>query len=134
MKAFLSHSSKDKVFVSQVVKQLGILQCEYDEYTFDFTLNTAAIRSALKRCGLFVLFLSSNSVNSSFVDEELRTALEGRAKGLIKQILIFSIDLTSYKALPEWLREINVVQHMSNPKACGRKIQAALIALETEVS
>jgi len=134
MKAFLSHSSKDKAFVGQVARQLGILQCEYDEYTFEYTLNSLAIRNALKRCQLFVLFLSANSVRSSFVDDELKVALEGHAKGLLKQILIFSIDLTSYKALPEWLRNINVVQHMSNGKACARKIQAALISLDTETA
>jgi TIR domain len=134
MKAFLSHSSKDKTFVTRVANQLGPLQCEYDEYTFESTLNTVAIRRALKRCSLFVLFLSANSIQSTFIDEELRAALEGRAKGLIKQILIFSLDLTSYKALPEWLREINVVQRMSNYKACGRKIQATLTALDSETT
>jgi hypothetical protein len=106
--------------------------CEHDEHSFEYTLNTEAIRNALKRCGLFVLFLSANSVKSSFVAEELRAALEDRSRGLIKQVLIFSLDSTSYQSLPEWMRDINIAQRMSNAKVCARKIQASLIALETE--
>lgn len=132
MKAFLSHSSKDKHFVREVAKNLGNVQIEYDEYTFEYVLNAEAIRRALARSDLFVLFLSENSVQSSFVKEEMRAALEARAKGTIKQVLIFSIDGTSYRSLPEWLREINVVQHLGSEKACARKIQASLISLETQ--
>jgi hypothetical protein len=132
MRAFLSHSSKDKPFVSQVADALGPLQCEYDEYSFEFILNTEAIRNALRRSDLFVFFLSANSVKSTFIAEELRTALEDRARGLLKQVLIFSLDATSYQELPEWMRDINVVRRLSTPKACARKIQAALLALEAD--
>ena len=86
MRAFLSHSSKDKPLVAQVATALGPLQCEYDEYSFEFTLNTEAIRNALKRCDLFVFFLSANSVKSNFVAEELRAALEDRSRGLIPSL------------------------------------------------
>ena len=132
MRAFLSHSSKDKPFVSQVADALGPLQCEYDEYSFEFILNTEAIRKALRRSDLFVFFLSANSVKSSFVAEELRAALEDRARGLLKQVLIFSLDATSYQELPEWMRDINVVRRLSTPKACARKIQAALLRLAVD--
>jgi hypothetical protein len=101
-------------------------------YSFEYTLNTEAIRNALKRSDLFVFFLSANSIRSSFVAEELRAALEDRSRGFIRQVLIFSLDATSYQSLPEWLRDINIVRRLSSQKACARKIQAALIALETE--
>jgi hypothetical protein len=132
VKAFLSHSSKDKYFVRQVAASLGVPQVEYDEHTFEFSLNVEAIRRALKRSDLFVLFLSANSVTSSFVADEQRAALEARGRGIIKKVLVFAIDNTSYKALPEWLREINVVQQLSSPKACARRIQSSLIALDAE--
>ncbi|NJO33556.1 MAG: TIR domain-containing protein [Rhodospirillales bacterium] len=115
MKAFLSHSSKDKYFVGQVAKALGTTQIEYDEQTFEYTLNVKAIRHALARSDLFVAFLSANSIGSSFVAEEHRAALEARGRGDLEHILIFAIDNTSYKMLPEWLREINVVQQLSSP-------------------
>jgi hypothetical protein len=134
VKAFLSHSSKDKYFVGQVAAALGPLQIEYDEKTFDLTLNVQAIRRALSRADLFVLFLSTNSIASPFVAEEERTALEARGRGILKKVLIFAIDSTSYRALPDWLREINIVQHLSSAKACARRIQATLIELDAEQS
>jgi tetratricopeptide (TPR) repeat protein len=132
MKAFLSHSSKDKALVRAVADRLGVARCEYDEYTFEFTLNAEAIRNALKRSTLFVFFLSHDSVRSGFVAEELRIALESRAAGTLRRVLVFSLDATSHKALPEWMREINVSFHITNAKSIARKIEASLIALEAE--
>jgi hypothetical protein len=132
LKAFLSHSSKDKPFVGQVAAALGTLQIEYDEQTFDLTLNTQAIRRALARSDLFVMFLSANSIASPYVAEEERAALEARGRGLLKAVLIFAIDNSSYRILPEWLREITVVHHLSSPKTCARRIEAKLIELDAE--
>ncbi|WP_394888737.1 toll/interleukin-1 receptor domain-containing protein [Mesorhizobium sp. AaZ16] len=129
MKAFISHSSNDKAFANQVFEELGELRCEYDEYTFEFTLNTIAIRNALRRCKLFVLLLSENSVRSTFVDEEIRSALEARSAGRIRNVVIFSIDGASYRSLPEWMREINVAQHLRSPKQIARRIDAYLMEL-----
>lgn len=132
MKAFLSHSSTDKDFVSKVVEKLGSTEIEYDEKTFEFTLNVQAIRAAMSRSDLFVLFLSQNSIESFYVKEEQRAALEGRGKGVIKHVMIFSLDNTAYSQLPEWMREINVVRRLSSPKACARRIQATLISLDAQ--
>lgn len=129
MKAFLSHSSKDKAFVGSVASAIGRTLIEYDEWTLEYTLNTDAIRRALARSDLFVLFLSNTSVNSAYVAEEIRAALERRGAGLLKQVLIFAIDATSYRALPGWLREVNIVQQLTSPKACARKIQSRLLEL-----
>src|SRR5262245_35601133 len=132
MKAFLSHSSKDKYFVEHVAAALGTTQIEYDKDTFEFTLNVQAIRRAISRSNLFVAFLSANSITSNFVAEEQRAALEARGRGALEKVLIFAIDSTSYRMLPDWLREINVVQQLSSAKACARRIQSALIALDAE--
>ena len=132
MKAFLSHSSKDKQFVRQVGTLLGAGQCEYDEHSFEFTLNAQAIRQALARSDIFVLFLSASSVKSSFVLEEMSTALDYRAQGKIRRVLIFAIDDTSYSALPEWLKSINVVIRASGAKVCARAIEAEMFALAAE--
>ena len=71
MKAFLSHSSKDKGFVENVVTVLRPGTYELDAQTFDFGLiNSQAIIKALESCDLYCLFLSSQSVNSSYVDFE----------------------------------------------------------------
>ena len=129
MRAFLSHSSKDKDFVKQVAKTLGPLEFELDEKTFDLKFNVEAIRAALQRSDIFVLFLSQSSYNSTFVTEEQRAALEARGRGLLKRVLIFVIDGTSYKALPKWMQDINVVQQVGSAKGCARQIQALLLEL-----
>lgn len=132
MKAFLSHSSKDKWLVEKTAELLGFARCEYDAYTFDHILNSQAIRKALSRSGLFVFFLSKDSINSNFVSEELRTALDFRAQGSVRRVLIITLDDTSYKALPEWMQHINVVSKLSSPPTCARKIEAELLSLEAE--
>ena len=132
MKAFLSHSSADKHFVKIVFDTLGTTQSELDEHTFEYTFNVQAIRNALNRSDVFVYFLSSNSVSSSFVVDEQRAALEARGRGILSQVIIFAIDHTSYKALPKWMQDINIVQRLSSPKACARRIQAALLELDAQ--
>lgn len=50
MKAFLSHSSRDKGVVEQVADTLGRANAELDSATFDQgILNTKAIQNALAR-------------------------------------------------------------------------------------
>lgn len=132
MKAFLSHSSKDKIFVANVAKVLGDLQCELDEKSFEFIFNVAAIRAALQRSDIFVYFLSANSIASSFVSEEQRAALEARGKGLLKRVVIFALDGTSYKNLPSWMQELNIIQQISSPKSCARQIQSMLLELAAQ--
>ena len=132
MKAFLSHSSKDKSFVREVADRLGAARCEYDEYTFEYVLNMQAIRRAFARSSLFVLFLSEHSIKSTFVDEEIRAALDFRGQGTLKKVFICPLDDTSYRALPDWLRATNVVVRLKSALTIARKIEAELFALEAE--
>ena len=134
MKAFLSHCSKDKSLVREIADKLGPARCEYDEYTFEYVLNARAIRQAFARADLYVLFVSENSTKSTFVDEEIRTALDFRAQGTIKKVLIFPLDDTSYRVLPDWLRATNVVIRLKSSLTIFRKIEAELFALEAENS
>ncbi len=130
MKAFLSHSSKDKDFVRKVYDEIGPMLCEYDEFTFDYTLNVKAIRASLARSELFVAFLSAQSITSTFVKEEYRQALEAMGRGGLTSVMIFALDETSFKELPEWLREFNVVTRQSSPQACARRIQSRLLEVD----
>jgi hypothetical protein len=130
MKAFLSHSSKDKQIVREVASLIGESRCEYDEYTLEYTLTQQAIRRALSRSGLFVLFLSDSSTKSSFVEDEVRTAFEFRGKGILEKFLIIALDGVSYKALPEWLQDYNIATKLQKPGPIARKIDAALFSLE----
>lgn len=130
MKAFLSHSSKDKDFVGRVYEELGPLLCEYDESTFDYTLNVRAIRASIARSEVFVAFLSAQSITSTFVEEEYRQALEALGRGALTSVMIFALDETSFRELPEWLREFNVIIRQSSPQACARRIQSRLLEVD----
>ena len=77
MKAFISHSSKDKGFVESMVRSLRPGTYELDSETFDSgILNSQAIMRSLEKCDLFCLILSSQSVKSGYVDFETLLGLE----------------------------------------------------------
>jgi hypothetical protein len=84
MRVFLSHSSKDNGFVDTVACLLKSGSFEHDSKTFDAGLiNSQSIIVSLRRCDLFCLFLSSNSLNSAYVDFESLLGLEFIASGRI---------------------------------------------------
>lgn len=93
MRAFLSHSSKDKGFVEAVAKLLRPGTFELDSETFDAGLvNSDAIISALRRSDLFCLFLSEASVTSSYVNFETLLSVELIAGGGIRRFLAICLD------------------------------------------
>ena len=68
MRAFLSHSSVDKPYVTLVAKQLGRQYCVFDTYSFDTGEDfREAIRSGLDKSSVFVLFGSIKSLESVWV-------------------------------------------------------------------
>lgn len=106
MKAFLSHSSKDKQLVDAVAKQLGRQFCLYDKYTFETGETfTDAIKRCLDQAGVFVLFASANSLTSVWVKLEIDQAYQRKLRESIKRSLVYIIDeQTSVEALPDWIQ------------------------------
>lgn len=132
MKAFLSHSSKDKPFVEDVAAQLGLALAELDSDTFDFgAVNTSAILAALQRSSLFVLFLSEESAASGYVKFETISAQELIAKGLIEKFLVICLDQKAFSAAPQEWKSYNFVREVSSPQSIARWIQSLLIQART---
>ena len=126
MKAFLSHSTADKSFVLDVFNRLGAAQAELDAVTFEKAiLNVEAIQMALKASQIFVLFVSKNSVDSNFVSFESRAAMEALASGSLKKLLIVCIDDVSLARIPDFLKQLNIVTHISSPGATFRRITSS---------
>ena len=74
-KAFLSHSSRDKILVEAVARKLGEKYCICDTFSFECGQKTFdEIIKGLDDTDLFVLFLSDNSLNSEWVKKELSIA------------------------------------------------------------
>jgi hypothetical protein len=90
MKAFLSHSSKDKPLVEAVFEDLGAANCIYDAESFEEGKTSAEkIFGTLDEADLFVLFVSANSLASHWVKHELLVAHNSVAKGRIKGFQVF---------------------------------------------
>lgn len=128
MKAFLSHSSHDKPLVEEVAHKLGAEQVELDSHTFDNgLLNVDAIRKALKRSSIFVLFLTEDAIESACVRFEVLLAREFLAKGLVEKFLVICLDVKAFsKAQNEW-KDFNFCLHLTSAQSIARRIQHHLI-------
>ena len=71
VRAFLSHATVDKPFVSVVAKRLGRQQVHYDQWSFESGKQfITAIREAVAQSSLFVLFASRAALASLWVKFE----------------------------------------------------------------
>lgn len=129
MRAFLSHSSKDKFFVEGVADLLKPGTFELDATTFDAGLvNSTAIVEALKRSSVFCLFLSASSVKSPYVDFETLLGLEFLARGRISQFLAVCLDDEAFVAASDNVKFFNIVRRGVTIEGTARLIQGALLS------
>ncbi len=106
MKAFLSHSSKDKPIVDAVQKELGRQFTLSDSNNFETGEEfVQAIRRCLDEAGIFVLFASRNSMASIWVKLELEEAWQRKLRGTIKRSLVYIIDDLNVHELPDWIQQ-----------------------------
>ena len=78
MKFFLSHSSKDKDFVRKVAEDLFINGYEvwFDEWELDWGDSLfEKIEEGIKESNFLIIVISSNSIKSRWVNNELKAAL-----------------------------------------------------------
>jgi hypothetical protein len=128
MRAFLSHSSRDKPLVETVASRLGGANIELDSLTFEHGLpNAQAIQEALKRSSLFVLFLSTDALASSFVEYEQRLSEDLVARGVIDKIVVLCLGSEAFDAVGDNLKRYNIVRKISSAQAIARLIQHHLI-------
>lgn len=133
MKAFLSHSSKDKALVEEVARFLGGASVELDQNTFDFgELNSEAIADALDRSDLFVLFISSASILSPIVRFEARLAQELYVRGALAKMLFVCLDSASFDRADAGWKNYNIVRHETSAKTIARLIQSTLLDLRAQ--
>jgi hypothetical protein len=128
MKAFLSHSSRNKGVVEQVAETLGRANAELDSTTFEHgVLNTRAIQGALNCSSVFVLFLSKDAIASGMVNLEASLAQELIGKGLVEKFLVICLDDEAFRAAPNEWKEYNFVRKVSSVNAISRLIQNTLM-------
>ena len=132
MRVFLSYSSKDEGFVKGVSELLGPGTFELDGQTFDAGLiNSQAIIKALTRSDIFCLFLSQDSIRSSYVDFETLLGVEFFARGGVKKFLAICIDDEAFAEASQNIKFFNVVRQSRTLESTARLIQGALISAAT---
>ena len=93
MKAFISHSSKQKPFVENLVKLLGHENCIVDKYDFSPAFKTIdEIIEKIDNASIFIFLVSEESLKSTWCEEEVRYAREKLTKSNFKLFLPYIID------------------------------------------
>jgi hypothetical protein len=131
MKAFLSHSSKDKDYVEKVAKLLRPGTYELDSLTFEKgEMNVSQIISSLNRVDLFCLFLSESSALSKYVDFEQKLAIELVGAGKIKNFLTLCLDEASFSMLASDAKFFNAIRRPLSPETAAHFITGKLISAQ----
>lgn len=125
MKVFISHSSIDKPFATEMIESIGRDSVTFDKYSFEpgEDLNESIVKS-INECDIFVLLISNNSLNSSWVQKEIDLA----SKLMITRELTFlpyNIDPSVKpldKRIDEWVWN-KLVKYYEYPKLMARAIQ-----------
>lgn len=133
IKAFLSHSSKDKEFVRAVAQELGRQYCIFDEQVFetgdDFK---TSIEKGLDASSIFVLFASNNSLLSDWVNFEIDEVWYKKlSRDLQKSLTYIITDSVRIEDIPPWLTRTKV-QRGNVPKIVARDIRNHLEQLVEE--
>jgi len=133
LKAFLSHSSKDKFIVEEIAKNLPGNLCVYDKFSFEEgKLSINEITTNLDKSGIFVFFISQHSLNSEWVKKEILLAETPLKKS---EIIIFPIIIDmSVKyddpRLPKWLSAEYNIQYIGKRAKIISLIKQEIIKLK----
>ncbi len=134
IKCFLSHSSSDKeryvrIVASKLHRDVRIL----DEDTFEAGMQPIEeIARLLNETALFVIFLSSHALDSTWVQQELAGAKALFDQSKLEKIypIIIESGLThADPRIPNWMRESLNIQPILNPTIAARKISSRLIEI-----
>lgn len=127
-KAFLSHLSADKSFVSKVYEYLGAARAHYDAETFDgLGRSHEVILRALRDCSVFVLFVPREAPLSPWIAEEIKIACDPAQSGAaIDRIAVLMHGASSRQNLPDEMKYCSAIQY-SDPWLVARKIEEFLL-------
>lgn len=106
IKAFISHSSRQKEFATQLVNKIGRDYCIIDCYDFEPAYKSIdEIYRAIERCTVFVLLISRESMTSEWVNKEIDAAVRKFSPSQLERFWPYIIDPSiSLEDCPEWIR------------------------------
>ena len=116
---FLSHSSRQKGYVEVIANKFGKFNIVYDTWTFEAGNKTLdEIYNGLNASGIFIYFISQESLTSPWVEKEINKAEEYLKNGKLKRFLPIIIDLNvkhSDDRIPQWIKEEYNLKYISKP-------------------
>jgi len=134
--AFISHSSKNKPFVEELAKKLGIDNCVVDEYKFDAGSKTLLqIFENLDRTDLFVLIISGAALESDWVTLEVNSSKDRLDLSQIKRFLPINIDKNvghDDPRIPQWIKSNYDLKRVYNLNIIVNKIKRQLREITIE--
>jgi hypothetical protein len=137
-KAFLSHSSKQKNFLDIVAQKLIKYSIGYDSMTFEEgNKNIDEIIKELNSSDIFVLFISEEALQSTWVRTELDAAKKLLSEGKLKKILPLIIDKSiTYEdeRIPSWIRDDYNIRLINRPAKAADRIRQSLRLISWEVA
>lgn len=138
MKCFLSHSSKDKTwFVRQVYDRLPQENTVIDEENFRAAAYTRSeIEQNIQICSTFVYFISEKSLESGWVQDEIRLAEDLCKEGKIKLFIPVLLDDISYadNRFSSWLKDNFVLKYLGGPKSVAKRIKDEMTFLQLNLN
>jgi tetratricopeptide (TPR) repeat protein len=125
-KAFLSHSSSDKSIVRPVFDALGHSKAHFDEATFDpLSKSYDAIVESIRGSSLIVVFVSSASLASSWVQEEVSLAIDKASAGrVLRRAVVLLEDVEREMLTPGLLTATSIKNRV--PDLIARRILGLL--------
>lgn len=107
IKAFISHSSKQKEFAQELYKKVGADFCYIDCYDFQPAFKTIdEIYAKIDSCTIFVLLLSKDSLASDWVKKEISAATRKFSPNQLDRFWPFIIDPElTVDECPDWMRK-----------------------------
>lgn len=106
---FISHSSKDSEFVEKLYYNLQEkkVRCWYAPKDLGYGAKfRGEIGKLIKNSDKFIVVLSSNSINSYWVEDEIEAAIESEIENKVEKIIPIMIDVDVLKEKKEWFRKI----------------------------
>ncbi len=129
-RAFLSHSSKDKEFVKNVIQKLRQTDIIYDKFSFEAGEKTLEeILNGLNKSDLFILFISEAALKSDWVKREIKEAKDLKDNNVINKLYPIIIDENikhDDKSIPHWLQENYNLKFIARSNIVARLIRQKL--------
>lgn len=136
-KVFLSHSSKQKAYVETIANKLGKNNVVYDKYTFEAgEITIEEIYKGIDQTGIFVFFISKESLESTWVKKEILKAEEYLKSDKIKKFLPIIIDPDinhENENIPEWIKDTYNLKYFAKPTKVYDLIKQSLLIVNWDL-